>query len=373
MTGMARRLAAAARWPAASTSAGIHARVRWLDVLREGEGVEVPLRLLGGTTGTDVERRAEALRALYRCARVEVVADRLRGDWATVVLHRSVFPDVCDYPALGPAERVVPLAAVSPLPLGVDTRGRPVGLPLFTSAGGSSVLVGGVPGSGKTGTLRTLLAGLAPTTASIVIIDPTGGAEAALWRERTSASVLSAEAEPTVELLSELLALIERRGRVLGAGATTGMLPPVVLVCDELAELAAAGTTRQQEDARTLLRRVVALGRKANVSCVLATQRTTATSIDVTTRSLAAWRIALAHPGDVHGSEAILGAGRREAAELSKGDVGVAYVTSGGVPSLVRVYRVDEEQALCASRRGVWRSMSELAELDEALLRELRS
>ena len=93
----------------------------------------------------------------------------------------------------------------------------------------------------------------------------------------------------------------------------------------------------------------------------------------MTTRSLTAWRIALAHPDDVHGSEAILGAGRREAADLSKGDVGVAYMTSGGAPSLVRVYRVDEEQALRSARSGFVRSMVELAELDEALLRELRS
>ena len=149
------------------------------------------------------------------------------------------------------------------------------------------------------------------------------------------------------------------------------MFTPVVLVCDELAELAAAGTPKEQEEARAALRRIVALGRKAAVSVVLATQRTTSTSIDVTTRSLVAWRLALAHPDDLHGSEALLGPGRREAALLTKTDVGVGYLTNGGTPTMVRVFHIAAEQVSTVAAGCVSPSLDDLTLWEMASLREL--
>ena len=44
----------------------------------------------------------------------------------------------------------------------------------------------------------------------------------------------------------------------------------------------------------------------------------------MTTRGLVAWHLALAHPDDTHGSEALRGPGRRDAAALTKHHIGQA-------------------------------------------------
>jgi hypothetical protein len=205
----------------------------------------------------------------------------------------------------------------------------------------------------------------------MLMIDPTGGAETAHWAARCSHVVTSAEAGETVRLLSELLALIERRGELLGRGLDRTALTPVVLICDELAELAAAGNPKEQEHARTMLRRICAMGRKANVAVLMATQRTTATTIDVGTRSLATWRLALAHPDDRHGSEALLGAGRYEAAGLTTGDVGLGFLTNGGPPRMVRVFALTPDEATDDAALGCAVSLDHLAHWERAALHEM--
>ena len=314
----------------------------------------------------------EGIRAFYGAARIEIERDTQRGDRVTVLLHSRPVPRSLPYPVrtVSPNE-VLPPSPTRPLSIGLDGRGAPVNLPLFGAAGGTSLLAGGVPGSGKSSLVRVILAGLAPTQTCIVAIDPTGGAEGRLWGRRITQLVSSAEPVPTMTLLREVLALIERRGRILGAGGPIGRFTPVVLVCDELAELAAAGTPKEQDEARTALRRIVALGRKADVSVVLATQRTTSTSIDVTTRSLVAWRLALAHPDDVHGSEALLGPGRREAALLAKSDVGVGYLTNGGTPTMVTVFHLSAEQVGHVVAGCGTSSLEDIASWETASLREL--
>lgn len=369
------RWSAALRWATASEQADAPSRIRWnafVGLPADGP-VVLPVTVEAGTTPARLVERADLLRALYRCASVEVLPDAQRGDRAFVVLHRSALPPSAAYPTLNP-HSVMPRSPFEPLPLGLDLSGDVVTVPLFDpGSGGTTMLVGGVPGSGKTTALRALLAGVAPTPATLLVIDPTGGAEASLWHHRTSVAVTSADPYASIDLLRAVLNLIERRGRLLGAGAERSTVTPVVLCCDELAELAAAGTPKQQDEARGHLRRIVALGRKANVSCVLATQRTTATSIDVTTRSLAGWRVALAHPDDVHGSEALLGPGRRHAAELSKDHPGVAYLTNGGTPRLLRVLSVPDEQVSELALSGAGRSLDDLAGWEHAALRELGS
>lgn len=375
MTGQAERWWAALRWSSAAATVCLDARVRLGSMLHQpalSGGVALPVRLRSGTTIGDLVQAADKLASLYGCSHVEVVAAPGRGDLGTVVLHHERLPATRTYPRLtSRGTTLLPPSAAEPMPLGVDAHGMPVGLPLFSATGGTTLLVGGIPGTGKTVALRALLCGLAPTTASIFVIDPTGGAEAAHWGRRLSAVVADADAQPTLGLLGSLFDLVTRRGSILGAGGTIDMLAPVVLVCDELAELAAAGTPRQQDEARTLLRRIVALGRKANVTCLLATQRTTSTSIDVTTRSLAGWRLALPHPDDASGSEALLGPGRREAARLTKTDTGAGYLTNGGVPRLIRVFDTPVTLVPSLASASLGLDFDGLEGWDLALLREL--
>jgi len=362
------------RWEAAARSAGLNARLRWLSTIRqETDGPAVLSLSLGpGTSQDDVVKSSDLLAAAFKSARVEVVPDRLRADRCTVVLHQTHVPDPVMYREdLKVAPVWLPRSHLEPIPIGLDSVGDVVTVPLFDRfSGASSLLASGVPGSGKSMALRVVLAGLAPTATSIVVIDPTGGAEASLWSARLGDVVASAEPQPTVELLRSVLDLIVRRGELLGAGAPLSLLTPLVLVIDELAELAAAGSPKQQEEARSALRRVVALGRKVNVGTVLASQRVTSTTVDVTTRSLVGWRLALAHPDDVHGSEALLGPGRREAAKLTKADVGAGYLTNGGVPTLLRVFNLPASDVGALALSGVGMSLDGLHQWAVAALRE---
>lgn len=364
-------LVAAGRWPAAVGALDLDARLRQLPVATEHGGVRLVLTLRRGTTSDDLRRNADRLASLLRCARLDVMDDERRSDRCSVMLRFDRLPFGSPWPGI---ERhpVLPVSPYVPLPLGTDEDGEVVRLPLFDRSGGATrILVGGVPGSGKTTAVRTLLAGLAPTSAVLLMVDPTGGAETASWAPRCSRVITTAEAAPTVRLLADVLSLIERRGTLLGAGLDRSALTPVVLVCDELAELAAAGAPKEQEHARTLLRRICALGRKANVAVVMATQRTTATTIDVSTRSLATWRLALAHPDDRHGSEALLGAGRYEAAGLTSADVGVGYLTNGGPPRLLRVFSLAPGEATDGAAIGCASTLDELAAWETAALREM--
>lgn len=366
-------LAAALRWPAVAGHLGVGAVVRWSELLRdEGSmGVSLPLRLIDGTSSSDLTQAADRLRSMYRCARVDVSPDPTRGDRVVLRLFHDAEPPSLPYPWQERAAEVVPPRWDVPVPLGVTASGALASVPLFDrTMGGSSLLIGGVPGSGKSTALRVVMAGLCPTTTTMLLIDPTGGAEARLWLPRLSAVVDDADATPTIDLLRQVLGLIELRGRLLGLGCPIALLSPVLLVVDELAEMAAAGQPKAQDEARALLRRIVALGRKANVACVLATQRTTATSIDITTRSLVSWRFALAHPDDPHGSEALLGPGRHDAARLSKRSVGAGYLTNGGSPELVRVFVLERESVPTLLAGGALLSLAQVRSLDEAALRE---
>lgn len=363
---------AAARWPTTARRLGLDAQIRWLHCHDVRNGVSLSLHLTKGSTAHDVAASVERLRSSYRCAIVEVAADPMRGDRATVSLRWAAHPIPERYASLASPGGVVPPRATEPLPLGTDLDGRVVSVELFDPiVGGSSLLVGGVPGSGKTTALRVILAGLSRTPVTMVVIDPTGGAEAMNWSARLSTVVSDAEPAPAAELLNRLLRIIEQRGVLVSAGVVPGALHPIVLVCDEVAELGAAGTARQQDDVRSLLRRVTALGRKANVAVVLATQRTTASSIDVTTRSLVASRLALAHPGDRYGSEALLGPGRYEAADLPKAARGLGYLSDGGHPQLLQVLGLDVAEVPSHVWPGLRRELDEVEAWDDVLRREL--
>ena len=347
---------------------GLSVRVRWRSFEPHPNNVAVlPLQVIPPTTVSDVERREEALATSLRCSFVEVVRHGERADWCSLRVLRARLPPLRKLES-PKRDSLLPLSAMQGLVLGVDLDGESHALHLFGPTGASSLLIGGVPGSGKSYAIRLLLHQLSRTNAVLLFIDPAGGAEANQWAASLSETVATAEAAPTIALLEKVLSLVELRGSLLAAGLHRNMLRPVVLIVDELAELGAASQPKEAEACRRHLRRIIALGRKANVAMILATQRTTATSIDVTTRALAANRLALAHPGDVYGSEALLGPGRREAAALRKDDVGAGYLTDGGPPVLLRIFEAPEPPR----QLGQSISLEDLHRWDLAALRELR-
>lgn len=361
----------ALRWRQVSAALGIASRVEWSDILTTSSAVGVALTLLDGTTADDVEKALDRVCSFYRCADGKVERSHHRHDKVRLWLYFSQLDQHIQYP-FGRSHSIVPPRETLEIPLGVGLSGETLGVRLFDRGiGGSSLLIGGVPGSGKTNALRVVMTGLAQTPTTLLLIDPTGGAEAHLWSHRVSASVVTGDAGETAELLEGVLRLISRRGHLLGRGISRDDLLPVCLICDELAELGAASTPKEQEHVRAQLRRVVSLGRKANVACVFATQRTTAASIDVTTRSLVAKRLALPHPGDPHGSEALLGPGKYEAARLSARDRGLGYLSDGGEPQLLRVFALSEAEVAQNALGPMGPSLGDLELWDDVLARSL--
>jgi S-DNA-T family DNA segregation ATPase FtsK/SpoIIIE len=171
-------------------------------------------------------------------------------------------------------------------------------------------------------------------------------AELVLWRSRFSRLVLGHDFAETVTLLEDLLSIVHSRAAFL---ATTGEAtlrpspqhPVIVLVVDEWAEVGATGSSKERQQIEGLLRRVVSLGRAVGVTAMLATQRPTSETIDVTTRSLLVHRLAL-RVGDRHQADAILGVGTYEPGQLVGAVPGRALWSDGGPVTGIQVYRVPD-------------------------------
>jgi S-DNA-T family DNA segregation ATPase FtsK/SpoIIIE len=244
--------------------------------------------------------------------------------------------------------------------VGIDDREGVV----FLNLHGRNVLLGGLPGSGKSNSLRVFLAGLAcRREVCLLIVDPKH-AEGAMWMSRASEVVLGNEARATTELLSEILAEIQRRSAFL-AGQSTGLLLPgpvfpwLVLLVDEWAEVGAGGSPKERQVITEQLRRIASLGRAVGVSVILATQRPTSDVIDSSTRALLSDRIAL-RCMDRWTADAILGPGVAGPDALRRAAPGWALWSNGGPPSAFQFYEVPDiavPALLCAGYRpGRWQS-----------------
>jgi DNA segregation ATPase FtsK/SpoIIIE-like protein len=175
--------------------------------------------------------------------------------------------------------------------VGVGARG-PVALPLHNLG---NVLVGGVPGSGKTECLASMLAGLlrfdaSGSTVKVAVVDPKmvdfgaipNNLQALMWP-------VAKTVEDAGRLIHAARLEVERRFTLLDAAGARNLaqfnatqveaLPYLVVMVDELADL--TGDATFVEHALTIGRK----GRAAGVTLVLATQRP---SSDVVPSSLRA-------------------------------------------------------------------------------------
>ncbi len=323
-------------WPLAASEVGLSG-TRAIQCERTPLGWSVALRLIAPTTVQTVASHADALAVAFGVAGVRVAGDPLRADRAQVALHLRPSVGPVEFP---PYRRAVwmPTTAGSDVPLGVGEDGAEVSLPIY----GSSLLIGGSPGSGKSTAMRALLAGLSGHRDTALFgIDPKR-VELAPWRQRFTSLVVGNDARPSIDLLTWLVDEVQRRAVTmehLGIVSTrpNPEFPALVLVIDEWAELAAAGSTKERAHAQDLLRRFVSLGRAVGGSAILGTQRPTSDTVDVGTRALLAHRLAL-RCGDKWQSEAILGQGNDEAARIPVSSPGWGLLTTDHGLRGIQVY-----------------------------------
>ena len=295
--------------------------------------------MLAPTTAKHVEQQAQALAVAYGVPRVRVSLDFGRADRATVAIDERLslgplpFPDF--HHPVG-----LPLDPLRPFELGIDDHGHPVNLNMY----GQHLLVGGIPGSGKSNALRVFLGHLAASRNVVLFgIDPKR-VELTLWADRFTRLVVGNDAAETTQLLEELHLEIDRRTAHLSQTAQASLRPSAefpwtVLVIDEWAEVAAGGTNKERARADELLRRFVSLGRAVGCTAILCTQRPTSDVIDVGTRSLLGHRFAL-RCTDRYQAESILGAGTYAPEDLIGAEVGRVLWSDGGPARAFQFYEV---------------------------------
>ena len=171
---------------------------------------------------------------------------------------------------------------------GVDIHGR---VHFIDLAGGCPhLLVGGTPGSGKSEWLRSAVASLlitnSPDFLRFVLVDPKKNAFSELagspflW---SANSLVDSAGDSCLSLVEDLEEEMSRRYELFKqAGADDlaryrekagKVLPRVVCVVDEFADLLLAGSKRQRDDLERGFMRIAQTGRAAGIHLILATQR----------------------------------------------------------------------------------------------------
>ena len=197
-----------------------------------------------------------------------------------------------------------PLPRDLALPVGVGGNGSPVALPLRNLG---NVLVGGLPGGGKSELLASMMAGLLRQDASgrtvqVAAVDT----KLVSFGLLPNLAALYAPPALTLEdahgLVSSLAGEVQRRFELLHAARvrsleelehTTGeRLPYLVAFVDELADLSTDPDKARRDRFLALAQEIGRKGRAAGVSLVMATQRPSADVIPSSLRNLAGAAVA---------------------------------------------------------------------------------
>jgi DNA segregation ATPase FtsK/SpoIIIE, S-DNA-T family len=205
------------------------------------------------------------------------------------------------------------LSMFDPMFIGVDEFGEHVMLDLPYH----NLLIGGLPGGGKSGLVNTITATAALCANTRLVLFDAKWVELGPW-ESISDAFIGDDIDKAIQVMRRLLTVAHNRYLWLRAHRRRKVtredgLSTILTVLDELALfLRILGTKEQREEFETLLMGLVALGRACGMPVVAASQRTSAKVIDPNLRDLFGYRCAFrcTTPGS---SEVILGQGWAEA------------------------------------------------------------
>jgi S-DNA-T family DNA segregation ATPase FtsK/SpoIIIE len=350
---------------------------------RDGDGTYTQVRLPLGTTADMVADRRDKLAANLGRAKLETWPTE--GDEAGIL---DLW--VADKGALAggagewPLQHEGQLDVFDGVPFGLTQRGVIVNAPLIEA----NWLIGGRPGQGKSAALRTLLLGAAlDPTAELWIFVMGESPDFDPFRLRTThyrMGMDDAVAEATVSALEDLLAEMERRGKVLGEQpgrppkvsrkladkAALGLHPLVCGIdeCHELFQHPKYGK-RAAEHAIRLIKR----GRKYGITLLLATQSPTKDSIprEVTRNVSCGVAFSVA---DQIANDGLLGSGKYRAGiratdlrmKTDRGTCVVVGVTEANF-DLIRTFYVPFEDEIDMVTPVVARSLAIIAETGRAV------
>ncbi len=248
------------------------------------------------------------------------------------------------------------------IPFGVDTAGDLICLGLLET----NQLLGGLPGSGKSGGLTALLAGISRLeNVALVGLDPKK-VELSPWTARFTR--VSKTDEYTTQVLEALVEEMDRRYdwlddhglKKVTPAELSPTLPLIVLLIDELADLVSVGVTREEKEAdlqrSTAIRRLIAKGRAAGLIVITATQKPQSDVIPTALRDLIQQRVAYSTT-TIDMTDTILGKGMGNgggpAHEIEASAKGVCYIVneSSRVPVRARTFWVPDDQVAALAER----------------------
>ncbi|MFZ2358723.1 MAG: FtsK/SpoIIIE domain-containing protein [Anaerolineae bacterium] len=290
--------------------------------VRPTDGLFPLVDLGGGIFYNGNEPGAQSLAALAAGRRptAAAVGRIIDGQYRTVNTPSDV-PQIAEPAARFPARVEVYDAALPralALPVGVDGDGQPVALPLRNLG---NVLVGGLPGGGKSELLASMMAGLLRQDASgrtvqVAAIDT----KLVSFGLLPNLAALYAPPALTLEdahgLIAGLAAEVQRRFELLHAArvrsleelenSTGERLPYLACFVDELADLSTDLDKARRDRFLALTQEIGRKGRAAGVALIMATQRPSADVIPSSLRNLAGAAVAFRVSRN-HDSIAVLG------------------------------------------------------------------
>ncbi|WP_405890271.1 cell division protein FtsK [Streptomyces sp. NBC_00133] len=341
-------------------------------IRQDGPGWRADVDLPYGVTVPDIlERRAKLASGLRRplgCVWPEPVPDEHAG---RMMLWVGMQPLNKVKPPKWPLAKSGTASLFKPLPFGTDQRGRNVDLTLMYD----NVLIGAMPGMGKTFSLRTpLLAAALDVLAELLVWELKGTGDLAALA-KVAADYGSGPDDDTcaaaLDSIRYVYGDLERRAKVisslpkdkcpenkvtpeLAANRSLG-LHPLVLAIDECQEL--FSHPEYGKEAGALCRAIIKRGRALGVILLLATQRPDKESLPTAISANVGTRFCLRVMGQTE-NDMILGTSTYkngiQATSFTKSDKGIGYlVGAADDPQIVRTYYIDgpAADAICDRAR----------------------
>jgi S-DNA-T family DNA segregation ATPase FtsK/SpoIIIE len=247
----------------------------------------------------------------------------------------------------GPVELGPALSIFDPVHIGIDEFGHPKRVPLIER----NILIGGDPGSGKSGLLNAIVGHAAMSLDCKLVLLDGKRVELGQWKKCAELFV-GPDILAALSLLKRLQTMMdnrydyleecERRKIIFG-----DVFQAYLVAIDEIAYFSATiGSKPQREEFSMLLRDLIARGRAVGIIVVAATQRPSSDIIPTSLRDLFAWRFAGRTSTD-SSSDIILGHGwvnkGWSANTISPNNPGAGLLISeSGSPELVKVAYLDD-------------------------------
>jgi hypothetical protein len=324
---------------------------------------------------SDFKKTEELIAAKYQLRDVRISEDRTNSARAYMLFIRND-PFHGMGPVRWPYADSTALSLWDPIPMGINEEGRTVTISLPEK----NILIGGIPGSGKSVALSLIAATAALDPNCKLWIADGKEVELAAWTPVAEKSV-GMEPHQMSKMLREVQEIMEQRyGQLKGLGKGGKVrrkieredeLPLHLVLIDELAfYLKTTENSKLRNEIAERCRDLVARGRAAGIIFVGATQKIDTDTVPSALRDLIDYRIAF-NCSTPQASDTILGQGQAALgfnATLIPGDQpGVGYLKAGGKePFLEKGFWLsDEDIEAIAERASARKANSFLEELSK--------